>query len=43
MDLIPAVEEVIRGGTYICPALQGHLPGFGRESVPVPKNAPPMD
>ena len=22
-DLIPAVQEVLRGGTYVCPALQG--------------------
>src|SRR5438270_3307 len=25
-DLIPAVEAVLRGGTYLCPALQGQLP-----------------
>jgi DNA-binding NarL/FixJ family response regulator len=25
-DLIPAVEEVLGGGTYVCPALQGLLP-----------------
>jgi DNA-binding NarL/FixJ family response regulator len=25
-DLIPAVEEVLRGGTFVCPALQGGSP-----------------
>jgi DNA-binding NarL/FixJ family response regulator len=25
-DLIPAVEEVLRGGTYVCTALRGTLP-----------------
>jgi DNA-binding NarL/FixJ family response regulator len=25
-DLVPAVEEALRGGTYVCPALQGLLP-----------------
>jgi DNA-binding NarL/FixJ family response regulator len=24
-DLIPAVEEVLRGGTYVCPALHEHF------------------
>jgi DNA-binding NarL/FixJ family response regulator len=42
-DLIPAVEEVARGRTYVCPALQGHLSGSGEETGPVPKNAPPVD
>jgi DNA-binding NarL/FixJ family response regulator len=28
-DLIPAVEEVRRGGIYVCPALQGLLPESG--------------
>jgi DNA-binding NarL/FixJ family response regulator len=23
-DLIPAVQEVLRGGTYVCPALRGY-------------------
>jgi two-component system secretion response regulator SsrB len=26
-DLVPAVREVRRGGTYVSPALQGQLPG----------------
>ena len=28
-DLIPAVKEVLRGGTYVSPALQGLLPESG--------------
>jgi DNA-binding NarL/FixJ family response regulator len=26
-DLIPAVQEVLGGGTYVCPALREQLPG----------------
>lgn len=26
-DLLPAVKEVLRGGTYICPVLRGTAPG----------------
>jgi DNA-binding NarL/FixJ family response regulator len=26
MDLIPAVKEVLGGGTYVCPALRGEKP-----------------
>jgi DNA-binding NarL/FixJ family response regulator len=25
-DLVPAVKEVLRGNTYVCPALRGQLP-----------------
>jgi len=28
-DLVPAVKEVLRGGTYVCPALAGLLPEAG--------------
>jgi len=28
-DLIPAIEEVLRGGTYVCPALRGQRMGEG--------------
>jgi DNA-binding NarL/FixJ family response regulator len=28
-DLIPAVREVLRGGTYVCPALAGPRPESG--------------
>jgi DNA-binding NarL/FixJ family response regulator len=26
-DLVPAVDEVLRGGTFVCPALRGEPPG----------------
>jgi DNA-binding NarL/FixJ family response regulator len=41
-DLIPAVKEVLRGGTYVCQALQGLLPGSGDQSPTVAKGAPPV-
>jgi DNA-binding NarL/FixJ family response regulator len=31
-DLVPAVEEVLRGGTYVSPALRGLLPGPGGQA-----------
>jgi DNA-binding NarL/FixJ family response regulator len=34
-DLIPAVKEVLQGGTYVCPALQGLLPESGDQSPTV--------
>jgi DNA-binding NarL/FixJ family response regulator len=40
-DLIPAVKEVLRGGTYVCPALQGLLPESGDQPPAVAKGAPP--
>ena len=42
-DLIPAVEEVLRGGTYVCPALRGLLPESGGQSPAVAKGAPPVE
>jgi DNA-binding NarL/FixJ family response regulator len=32
-DLIPAVQEVLRGGTYICPALEGPRPESGDQPL----------
>jgi DNA-binding NarL/FixJ family response regulator len=40
-DLIPAVKEVLRGGTYVCPALQGHVPGPGAPQASAAKEGPP--
>ena len=42
-DLVPAVQEVLRGGTYVCPALQGLLPESGDQSPTVAKGAPPVE
>jgi DNA-binding NarL/FixJ family response regulator len=42
-DLIPAVKEVLRGGTYVCPAFQGLLPESGDQSPTVAKGAPPVE
>jgi DNA-binding NarL/FixJ family response regulator len=42
-DLIPAVKEVLRGGTYVCPALQSQLPKSGDQSPTVAKGAPPVE
>jgi two-component system secretion response regulator SsrB len=42
-DLIPAVKEVLGGGTYVCPALQGLLPESGDQSPTVAKDAPPVE
>ncbi len=42
-DLIPAVKEVLRGGTYVCPALQGLLPESGDQSPTEAKGAPPVE
>lgn len=36
-DLIPAVQEVLRGGTYVCPALEGpRLPSGDPSRTAVP-------
>jgi DNA-binding NarL/FixJ family response regulator len=37
-DLIPAVGEVLRGGTYVCPALRGQLPESADQSPAVAKS-----
>jgi DNA-binding NarL/FixJ family response regulator len=42
-DLVPAVEEVLRGGTYVSPALQGLLPEPGDQAPTVAKGAPPVE
>jgi DNA-binding NarL/FixJ family response regulator len=39
-DLIPAIKEVLKGGTYVCPALQELLPESKRKSATVAKPAP---
>jgi len=31
-DLIPAITEVLRGNTYVCPALSAQLPATGKQS-----------
>jgi DNA-binding NarL/FixJ family response regulator len=36
-DLVPAVKQVLRGGTYVCPALQGLQSEPGDESPTVAK------
>jgi DNA-binding NarL/FixJ family response regulator len=41
-DLVPAVEEVLRGGTYVCPALRGLLPPPGEPPPPAAKSSPPV-
>jgi ACR3 family arsenite efflux pump ArsB len=40
--LIPANMEVLRGGTYVCPALQGLLPESGGQSPTVTKGSLPV-
>jgi DNA-binding NarL/FixJ family response regulator len=42
-DLIPAVKEVLRGGTYVCPSLQGVLSESGDQSPTVAKVPPPVE
>jgi DNA-binding NarL/FixJ family response regulator len=41
-DLIPAVEEVLRGGTYVCPALRGRLPASREQPPAVANGKPPV-
>ena len=40
-DLIPAVQEVLAGGTYVCPCLRGQLPQSCDPSPALPSNDPP--
>ena len=40
-DLIPAVGEVLRGGTYVCPALRDLLLESADQPPAVAKGAPP--
>jgi DNA-binding NarL/FixJ family response regulator len=42
-DLIPAVREVLRGGTYVCPALERLLPEFKDQPPGVAKDVPPSE
>jgi DNA-binding NarL/FixJ family response regulator len=42
-DLIPAVKEVLRGGTYVCPALRRLLTESGDSSPAGRKGAPPVE
>jgi DNA-binding NarL/FixJ family response regulator len=42
-DLIPAIEQVLGGSTYVCPTLQGELPGSRTGAPAVAKNVPPLD
>jgi DNA-binding NarL/FixJ family response regulator len=42
-DLIPAVKEVLGGGTYVCPALQRLLPESEAQSPTVAKGDPPVE
>ncbi len=39
-DLVPAVKEVLGGGTYVCPALKGQLAASGAHS---PARTQPVD
>jgi DNA-binding NarL/FixJ family response regulator len=39
-DLVPAVEEVLRGGTYVCPALQRELAGSKGRSATLAEDSP---
>jgi DNA-binding NarL/FixJ family response regulator len=42
-ELVPAVQEVLRGGTYVCPAFRALLPG-GKDSLPAAAgDVPPVD
>jgi DNA-binding NarL/FixJ family response regulator len=40
-DLIPAVKEVLRGGSYVSPALHGMVPRPADQSPTSSKGAPP--
>ena len=42
-DLIPAVKEVLRGGTYVCTGLQGPLPAPRARSPALAEEAPPEE
>ena len=41
-DLILAVEEVLRGGTYVCPALRGRLPAPREQAPAAARDIPPV-
>ncbi|HKI34150.1 MAG TPA: response regulator transcription factor [Gemmataceae bacterium] len=42
-DLIPAVEEVLRGGTFVGPTLQKQLSEFRDPPLKLAEDAPPQD
>jgi len=42
-DLIPAIEEVFRGNTYICPAVRAHLPGDRARSPKLSEDSQAVD
>ena len=42
-DLLVAVQEVLRGGTYVCPALVRQLPGATDPSLTKAKDAPAVE
>jgi DNA-binding NarL/FixJ family response regulator len=42
-DLIPAVKEVLRGGTHVCPALRELLPESGNQSPTRAHGTPPVE
>jgi DNA-binding NarL/FixJ family response regulator len=42
-DLLPAVKEVIRGNTYVCPVLEKLLPKSADPSPTEAKIAPPVE
>jgi DNA-binding NarL/FixJ family response regulator len=42
-DLIPAVKEVLQGGTYVCPALARQLPEAWDQAPTKAKDAQPRD
>jgi DNA-binding NarL/FixJ family response regulator len=39
-DLVPAVTEVRRGGTYVCPALQTQVIALKKRAVPSAEDGP---
>jgi DNA-binding NarL/FixJ family response regulator len=41
-DLIPAVAEVLEGGTYVCPTIRGQLLESGDQSRTVSEDVPPV-
>jgi DNA-binding NarL/FixJ family response regulator len=42
-DLVPAVQEVLRGGTFVCPALRAPTPGPGEAARTPAGDAPAVD
>jgi DNA-binding NarL/FixJ family response regulator len=42
-ELVPAIKEVLRGGTYVCSSFQGLLSGPENRSPNVAQQAPPVE